>query len=81
MIIRFRPQPQELQRLEAGPIGPHIRSFADWIAKQNYSCGTGWVKLRLVARFSRWLQGHRITLKELDEVKIQKFLNGRWKKL
>jgi len=81
MIIRFRPQPQELQGLEVGPIGPHIRSFADWIAKQNYSCGTGWVKLRLAARFSRWLQGHRITLKELDEVKIQKFLNGRWKKL
>ena len=31
MIIRFRPQPQELQRLEVGPIGPHIRSFADLI--------------------------------------------------
>jgi hypothetical protein len=30
---------------------------------------------------ARILQRHRITLKELDEVKIQKFLNERWKKL
>src|SRR5258708_20871805 len=34
----------------------------------------------MVARFRRWMQRHRITLKELDEVKIQKFL-GRTRSL
>lgn len=81
MIVRFNPPPMALQRLEVGPIGPHIRGFADLIAKQNYSCVTGWLKLRLVARFSRWLKRRRITLKQFDEAQIKKFLIERWKKL
>jgi site-specific recombinase XerD len=81
MIVRFNPQPGDLHRLEVGPIGPHLRSFAALIAKQNYSSVTGWFKIRLVAKFSRWLQQHRITLKELSEAKIDNFLNARWKRL
>jgi site-specific recombinase XerD len=81
MIVRFDPRPEDLQHLQVGPIGPHIRGFAVLIAKQNYSCGTGWLKLRLVARLSRWLKRHRITLKELNEAKIEKFLSERWERL
>ena len=28
MIIRFDPRSEDLQRLQAGPIGPHLPSFA-----------------------------------------------------
>jgi len=77
MIVRFNPQPVDLQRLEVGPIGPHLRGFAALIAKQNYSSVTGWLKMRLVAKFSRWLQQHRISLKELNEARIGSFLNAR----
>ena len=75
MIIRFKPQPHELPRLEVDPIGPRIRSFADLIAKQKLLRRDRLVKLRLVARFSRWLQRHRITLKELDDGRLAKLLD------
>jgi len=33
----------------------------------------------LLAKFNRWLQQHRITLKKLNEIQIDNFLNARWK--
>jgi hypothetical protein len=73
MIVRFNPCSEDLQRLQVGPIGPHLRGFAALVTKQNYCNVTGWLKVRLVAKFSRWLQRHRITLKELNEARIDRF--------
>lgn len=81
MIVRFNPCSEDLQRLQVGPIGPHLRGFAALVTKQNYCNVTGWLKVRLVAKFSRWLQRHRITLKELNEARIDRFLHARWKRL
>jgi integrase len=81
MIVRFNPCSEDLQRLQFGPIGPHLRGFAALVTKQNYCNVTGWLKVRLVAKFSRWLQRHRITLKELNEAGIDRFLHARWKRL
>ena len=81
MIVRFNPRSEDLQRLQVGPIGPHLRAFAALVTKQNYCNVTGWLKVRLVAKFSRWLQRHRITLKELNEARIDRFLIARWKRL
>jgi hypothetical protein len=81
MIVRFNPCSEDLQRLQVGPIGPHLRGFAALVTKQNYCNVTGWLKVRLVAKFSRWLQRHRITLKELNEARIDRFLHTRWKRL
>lgn len=81
MIVRFNPCSEDLQRLQVGPIGPHLRGFAALVTKQNYCNVTGWLKVRLVAKFSRWLQRHRITLKELNEARVDRFLHARWKRL
>jgi len=62
MIVRFDPRPEDLQRLQVGPIGPHLPSFATLVSKQGYCNVTGWLKIRLVAKLSRWLQQRRIAL-------------------
>jgi len=78
MTDRFRPRLTELRHLQVGPLGPHIQSFATLVSEQGYCDVIGWLKLRLVARLSRWLQKRRIPLKELDEARVAAFLNARW---
>jgi site-specific recombinase XerD len=81
MIARFSPRPEDLQHLQVGPIGPHLPSFATLVSQQGYSSVTGWLKVRLVAKLSRWLQQRRVPLSELNETQITAFFNARWKRL
>jgi len=55
MIVRFNPRPEDLQHLQVGPLGPHLPSFATLVSQQGYCSGTGWLKVRFVAKLSRWL--------------------------
>ena len=78
MIARFDPRSEDLQRLQVGPIGPHLPSFAALISQQGYCNVTGWLKVRLIARLSPWLQQRRVALRELNETQIATFLAARW---
>lgn len=79
--VCFRPSAQKLRRFEVGPIGPHLQSFAALVSQQGYCSVAGWVKVRFVADFSRWLCRRRISLKELNERHVTAFLRDRWKSL
>jgi len=81
MIVRFNPQTKDLQRFQVGPIGPHLQSFAEAVAQQGYCDVNGWLKIRLVAKMSRWLQRRRVPLDQLNEAQVAAFLNARWKRL
>jgi hypothetical protein len=70
MIVRFSPCPEDLLRLQVGPIGPHLPSFATVVSQQGYCSVIGWLKLRLVAKLSRWVQQQRVPLSELNETQI-----------
>jgi len=35
MNARFNPQAEDLQRLQVGPIGPHLQSFAVLVSQQS----------------------------------------------
>lgn len=67
--------------MQAGPIGPHLLGFAALVSQQGYCSVTGWLKVRLIAKFGRWLQQHRVPLSELNEAKIAAFFRARWKRL
>lgn len=62
------------QRLHAGPLSPHIDGFAEHLLAQGYVVCTIVDKLRVVAKFSRWLQRHQLGADELDEQHIGAFL-------
>ena len=34
MIVRFSPRPEDPQRLQVGPIGPHLNTFAALVSRQ-----------------------------------------------
>ena len=81
MNALFNPQAEDLQRLQVGPIGPQLPSFAALVSQQGYCNMNGWLKIRLVAKLSRWLHRRRIPLNELNEAQVAAFLNARWKRL
>jgi hypothetical protein len=41
MIARYCPRSEDLQRLEVGPIGPHLKSFAALVSQQGYCKANG----------------------------------------
>ena len=73
MLARFEPPPERLQRFLVGPLGPHIRSFADVITQQGYRPAVGWRKIYLVAELSRWLERRKVPLNDLEERHIAAF--------
>jgi site-specific recombinase XerD len=81
MLARFEPPPERLQRFLVGPLGPHIKSFADVITQQGYKPAVGWRKIYLVAELSRWLERSHVPLKDLEERHITAFLESRWRRV
>ncbi len=81
MIKPFRLRPQNLRTLEAGPIAPHLDSFAALLVQQRYCRVTGWNKLRLVAALGHWMVQTKLRLKDLSERRVAKFLAWRWRRV
>src|SRR5438046_7531874 len=81
MLLRFEPQPERLRRFLAGPLGPHIESFATLLSRQGYRPAVAWRKIWLVAELSRWLERRLVALKNLEERHIAAFLQARWQRV
>lgn len=81
MIKPFRLHLQNLRPLEAGPLAPHLASFAALLAQQRYCRVTGWNKLRLAADLSSWMAQSKLRLKDLSEQRIAKFLEWRYRRV
>jgi site-specific recombinase XerD len=81
MLVRFEPQPERLRRCLAGPLGPHIESFAALLSRQGYKPAVGWRKIWLVAELSRWLERRHVALNHLNERQIAAFLQARWRRV
>ena len=79
MIKLFRFRPQILQLMEAGPLAPHLNSFATLLAQQRYCHETAWNKLRLITALSNWMTQSKLRLKDLNEQRVAKFLGWRWR--
>jgi len=67
--------PAAWQRLHTGPLSSHIDRFAEHLLAQGYVVCTIVDKLRVVAKFSCWLQRHQLGVDDLDEQQIGAFLH------
>lgn len=81
MTERFNPGPGDLQPCEVGPLAAHLPGFAALIHVQGYCNANGWMKIRLVADLSRWMQARRVAPRQLDERLAATFLKTRWKRV
>jgi site-specific recombinase XerD len=74
MIDHFFSNPEVLKRLHFGPLGAHIDSFAQILEVQGYKRSTAKYKITIVADFSRWLDQQGLSVTDLDEITLNKFL-------
>lgn len=77
MTKTYFPDPRVRQRLYEGPLAIHIDIFAEQLTRQGYSTATARDKLRLIAHLSRWLDRNKLSVKDLNEVRIERFRCSR----
>jgi site-specific recombinase XerD len=81
MKNHFQSDSAMLDRYRRGPLGPHLGSFANWLSEQGYRRQTGMQKLRLFAFLSRWLEQKKISIRQLDEQRMEQFRKTQRKPL
>ena len=62
------------QHLYTGPLVPHLDAFADVLFKQGYSILTIKGKIRVIAKFSRWLHTQHILIEDINKSCVNKFI-------
>jgi integrase/recombinase XerD len=63
----------EWQRLRAGPLGPHLDTFAETLTEKGYPPETVALKVRLAAKLGHWLGRRGFTVGEVDEQAVARF--------
>jgi site-specific recombinase XerD len=73
----FYKDPRIGARLQVGPLGPHLASYARQLKDQHYTRATACERIRLVADFSGWLDQHGVSAHELTRHHVDQFLRDR----
>ena len=64
----------EWQRLRAGPLGPHLDTFAETLTEKGYPPATVALKVRLAAKFGHWLERRGLPVDQVDEQTVARFV-------
>lgn len=75
----FCPNPMMSQQLYTGPLGAHIDPFAQQLVAQGYASWTAKYMMRLMADLSGWLQRQTLTAMDLNEQRVDEFLQDRYR--
>jgi site-specific recombinase XerD len=67
------------QHLYTGPLVPHLDAFAAVLSGQGYSRLTIKVKIRVISKFSHWLQKRHLLIEGINKSCINKFIRYRIK--
>ena len=75
MLEHFFDDPGVVERLRGEPLSPHLDSFAASLADLGYARCTGREQIDLLARMGRWLAGNALTVADLEERIVSRFLD------
>jgi len=75
MLEHFFDDPVVVKRLRSGPLSPYLDSFAGLLAGLGYARGTAGAQFGLLLRMGQWLDGNELTVAELDERIVTRFLD------
>ena len=72
----FFSDPMTISKFQSDPLGKYLDSYAAHLHERGYSWNTGRCKIRLIARFSKWLEDHGVAAKDLTMLQIQEYQNS-----
>lgn len=74
MIEQVFSQTSVIGRLRSGPLGPHMDTMCGLLIAQGYAKYSLRLRLRLLGKFSQWLEKTGLGIADLDEQKNAEFL-------
>jgi integrase/recombinase XerD len=66
-----------LEVIRTGPLAKHVEGFISYLLREGYSDRSFYEKSLLVRALNRWLIQHKLSLKDVDEARLQQFLSER----
>ena len=72
-----RTNPQTIEALRGGPLASPLEAYAQRLREDGYAAHSGFVQLRLLGCFNRWLERTGLTSADVDAATIERYLCGR----
>jgi site-specific recombinase XerD len=69
--------PRTLDALKGGPLASPLKAYAQRLREDGYATHSGFVQLRLLGCFNRWLDRKGLTSQDVDAATIGRYLRGR----
>src|SRR6266852_5866486 len=72
-----RTNPRTIEALRDGPLAAPLEVYAQRLHEDGYATHSGFVQLRLLGCFNRWLDHKGLTSEDVDAATIERYLRGR----
>jgi hypothetical protein len=72
-----RTNPTTIEALASGPLASPLEGYARRLHKDGYAAHSGFVQLRLLGCFNRWLDRRGMASEDVDPATIEQYLRGR----
>jgi len=72
-----RTNPRTMAALRDGPLASPLEAYAQRLHEDGYATHSGFVQLRLLGCFNRWLDRKGLTSEDVDPATIEQYLRGR----
>jgi integrase/recombinase XerC len=75
MSTVLRSRRPDTNDLTDGPLGPYVDAFTRYLTERRYAATTSASYLADIAHFARWARRRRLSLHQIDEASLVKFLD------
>lgn len=72
-----RTNPRTIEAVSGGPLASPLEAYARRLREDGYAVHSGFVQLRLLGCFNRWLDRKGLTSSDVDAAIIEQYLRGR----
>jgi site-specific recombinase XerD len=72
-----RTNPRTIEALASGPLASPLEAYARRLREDGYAAHSGFVQLRLLGCFNRWLDRRGMASEDVDPATIEQYLRGR----
>ena len=72
-----RTNPRTIDALTSGPLASPLEAYARRLREDGYATHSGFVQLRLLGCFNRWLHRKGLTSENVDAATIERYVRGR----
>jgi site-specific recombinase XerD len=72
-----RTNPRTIDALTSGPLASPLETYARRLHEDGYATHSGFVQLRLLGCFNRWLHRKGLTSENVDAATVERYVRGR----